>query len=105
MSFKWQDKEISEVKEDSPSYPGVVTVYRKHILEGVINLQSLKPSELAALGGAKMDSFVTKGSKNEMKTWAWLSPKDIAKRKIKTEGINTFKTSGLFQLVVYFSTL
>ncbi|CAD7949383.1 unnamed protein product [Amoebophrya sp. A25] len=86
IGFKWQEKEIAEVKEDSPSYPGVVTVYRKHIIEGAIQMQTLKPSEVAAIGGVKMEAFMTKGAKNEMKTWQWLAPKDISKKKIKTEG-------------------
>eukprot|EP00392_Amoebophrya_sp_AT5.2_P006801 g6813.t1 len=86
VAFNYAEKEIVEVKEDSPSYPGVVTVYRKHIVEGAMQTFNMKPSEIAAIGGQNWESFMTKGNKNEMKTWQWLNSKEIARKKIKIAG-------------------
>ncbi|CAD7926715.1 unnamed protein product [Amoebophrya sp. A120] len=86
VTFNYGEKEIVEVKEDSPSYPGVVTVYRKHIVEGHLQAHAMKPSDLAAVGGQKWDSFMTKGNKDEVKTWQWMTAKEITKKKIKIAG-------------------
>lgn len=46
VSFKYADREVLEEKEESPSYPGVVTVYRKHIVEGNVLSLALKPNQV-----------------------------------------------------------
>lgn len=36
VQFDFGNKEVFEEQEDSPSYPGVMTVYRKEIIEGML---------------------------------------------------------------------
>ena len=79
VSFAFEDAEIVEEKETSPSYPGVSTVYRKTIVFGKTFLNS-KPT---IMGGDKQESFQSTGPKGESKAWSWLSLKDLKSKKIK----------------------
>ena len=47
--YKLNDKELLEEKEESVSYPGVVTVYRKHILECYFDFRASPGSGSAAI--------------------------------------------------------
>jgi len=93
VSLNYKEKEILEEKEDSPSYPGVVTVYRKHIVEGKLMTMVMKPDELAAVGGNKMDPFMTKSSKGVEKTWNWLTAANVQKKAIKISGLKASEES------------
>lgn len=88
ISFNFQDKELVEEKEDSPSYPGVTTVYRKHIVEGNVLIPFLEKSALAAIGWPNLSSFSTAGKKKEIRTWTWMTNEEIEAKGVKVSGVS-----------------
>jgi len=80
VNFDYTLKEIFEEQEESPSYPGVQTVYRKEIIEGTLAGEANsyignKPK------GAK-DWFQEDSTKNT-KYFAWKTDKELQKAKVK----------------------
>lgn len=86
ITFAYDSSELIEEKEDSPSYPGVVTVYRKTIVSGQVLPYSMQANEYEGIGGDKCSPFTTTGPKGETKHWSWCTAKDIKAKKIKIEG-------------------
>jgi len=86
ISLNLNETEIVEEKENSPSYPGVITVYRKTIVTGAVLPFSMTADEYTAIGGEKCQPFQTTGPKKEQKSWSWLTAKEIKSKKIKIEG-------------------
>lgn len=72
-----------EETEMSPSYPGVQTVYRKQLLNGVVTTTS--PAILARIGASKGRSGFSAEGKNpgHWRTYAWMSEKECAAKLIK----------------------
>jgi hypothetical protein len=81
VTFDFAVKEIFEEQEESPSYPGVMTVYRKEIIEGT-------------LSGSQASDYIgknPKGPKDWLKTdntgnskyFAWLTDKQCAQKGVK----------------------
>jgi serine/threonine protein kinase len=81
VNFDFSTKEIFEEQEDSPSYPGVLTVYRKEIIEGM-------------LAGDANSNYVGKNAKNpkdwahqdktgNTKYFAWMTDKQCAQKNVK----------------------
>jgi len=74
-------KEVFETQEESPSYPGVRTVYRKEILEGVVtttDAAALKSMALSA-GGA----FTATDPTGVCRAFAWMSDKMCQQKLVK----------------------
>jgi hypothetical protein len=90
IRFDFAKKESFEEDEpSSTSYPGVRTVYRKEILEGVIEVAD------ADSWGYKEKQLTFEDSKKYVRTFSWMTQKDCdsAHVKLKAEGANN--VSGL----------
>jgi hypothetical protein len=80
VTFDYNLKEVFEEQEESPSYPGVVTVYRKEIVEGTL-----------VVGGDDYIGKTPKGPKDwnrqdktgNTKYFAWMKDKDCIKNGVK----------------------
>lgn len=96
--FDFKKKEVFEEQEESPSYPGVQTVYRKEIIEG--DLQPTDPNNYIGKNvtakGSK-DWYKT-DSKNSTKYFAWMNDKECAKAGVKIKAPEEgSEVSGLVQ--------
>jgi len=80
VTWDFNSKEMFEDQEESPSYPGVVTVYRKEIIEGV--LQGDPKTHVGSNAKGAKDWFKEDKAKNT-KYFAWKMDKDCAKLGIK----------------------
>jgi len=78
--WDFNNKEMFEEQEESPSYPGVMTVYRKEIIEGT--LQGDSKSYIGSNAKGAKDWFREDKSKNT-KYFQWKADKDCQKLGIK----------------------
>jgi len=96
VAFDPANTETFEQIEDSPSYPGVQTVYRKEILAGTV--KSTDPKVLQRLGLAPSGGkFVSSDGKGYETTYAWLTQAECTSKGIKT----SFPHDGSFSTLVY----
>lgn len=79
--FDFKSKEVFEEEMESPSYPGVRTVYRKEILEGQVGA-GLDDATLKRIGlpGSNWDF---EDSKKNTKYMAWMSEGQCHKKQVK----------------------
>eukprot|EP00418_Pyrodinium_bahamense_P003165 CAMPEP_0179020298 /NCGR_PEP_ID=MMETSP0796-20121207/5308_1 /TAXON_ID=73915 /ORGANISM="Pyrodinium bahamense, Strain pbaha01" /LENGTH=766 /DNA_ID=CAMNT_0020716105 /DNA_START=1 /DNA_END=2301 /DNA_ORIENTATION=- len=83
IKFDFTAREYFEEDEDSPSYPGVRTVYRKEIFEGTITTTDGKVlSKLGVSGGGQWSASDSKGYN---RTFKWLTEKQCQDLKIKLQ--------------------
>jgi len=84
-TFDYLSKEYEEADEESPSYPGVRTVYRKEIYEGIITTKDA--GELAKLGlkeGGGQQQYVVTGTDDQyIRTFYWASEGALIAKGIK----------------------
>jgi hypothetical protein len=70
--FDFKSKEIFEEEEESPSYPGVRTVYRKEIVEGqVASTDAAVLKRINVEGKAGTDHYSFEDSKKNTKFFQW----------------------------------
>merc|ERR1711935_564180 len=69
IKFDFVAKECFEEEEDSPSYPGVKTVYRKEIFEGVVGTKDA--GILSRIGVSGSGTFKQADPKNYTRTFVW----------------------------------
>jgi len=79
--FNSSSSECFEDDEDSPSYPGVRTVYRKEILEGTVTTTDAAVLERVGLPGR--DHFQQEDSKSYTRYFVWLSEAQCIEKKIQ----------------------
>lgn len=84
FEFKYSTKELSEQEEESPSYPGIHTVYRKHFVEGYITTKDPETKKLIGLPGGETFQTVADDS-GITKTFEWLTVKSCHEKKVKLE--------------------
>jgi len=74
ITFDFKSKEVFEEEEESPSYPGVRTVYRKEILEGLVTSTDIKVlKRINADAQAGMEYYSFEDSKKNTKFFKWLT--------------------------------
>jgi len=80
VKFNFGKKEVFEEQEESPSYPGVQTVYRKEIIEG--ELEGAESSNYIGktVKGAK--DWMQQDKQNNTKYFAWMMDKDCTKNNV-----------------------
>jgi len=83
ITWDFTRKECFEDDEDSPSYPGVRTVYRKEIFEGVITTSDAKVLERIGLAGKGGGQFSQEDSKKYTRYFCWLSEAQCEEKKVK----------------------
>jgi len=79
--FDFTAREYFEEDEDSPSYPGVRTVYRKEIFEGIVT--NTDPSFLKKIGASGGGDWTSQDSKGYQRTFCWLTEKQCEEKKVK----------------------
>merc|ERR1719240_1811910 len=84
ISIKADSKEAFEESEMSPSYPGVETVYRKEILECVVDVAQTSQDILKRVfaDGTKGD-HKTQDSAGITRTYEWMDEKTCQGLKVK----------------------
>lgn len=82
VNLNFASKEDFEETEDSPSYPGVHTVYRKEIIEGQV--MTTDPAVLKKVGCSTKDGrWRAEDSKKVVRTFAWLDESRCQQKKVK----------------------
>eukprot|EP00429_Kryptoperidinium_foliaceum_P086215 CAMPEP_0176194440 /NCGR_PEP_ID=MMETSP0121_2-20121125/6002_1 /TAXON_ID=160619 /ORGANISM="Kryptoperidinium foliaceum, Strain CCMP 1326" /LENGTH=718 /DNA_ID=CAMNT_0017533187 /DNA_START=18 /DNA_END=2174 /DNA_ORIENTATION=- len=94
VAFDPANTEMFEQIEDSPSYPGVQSIYRKEVLTGTIKSTDAKVLERLGVSGGK---FVSSDGKGYETTYAWLTQAECTARGVKT----SFPHDGEFSTLVY----
>jgi len=84
VKFDFANRELIQSKEESPSYPGVKTMYRKRIIPAVIASTDL--GVLVSIGLPDIREFLTVGNKSDVKTWNWIEKADIMKKNVVIGG-------------------
>mmetsp|Transcript_63157 Transcript_63157/g.116299 ORF Transcript_63157/g.116299 Transcript_63157/m.116299 type:complete len:778 (-) Transcript_63157:56-2389(-) len=93
VSFDFDDKEVFEEENESPSYPGVKTVYRKEIVEGfVVETDRDVLNKIGMIAGS---TWHAKDPKNNTKFFAWLSEKSAQSKSVKLRAEGSEEVSGL----------
>lgn len=69
--FDFRSKEVSEEEEESPSYPGVRTVYQKQTIEGQVTVAD--PAVLERIGVDCKEEYSFTDSKGNTKYFKWLT--------------------------------
>jgi len=83
ITFNFLVKECFEDDEDSPSYPGVRTVYRKEIYEGCVSNTDSAILAKIGLGGQGDGRFSQEDSAKYTRYFSWLSEKQCQDQNVK----------------------
>lgn len=93
ISFDYDDKEVYEEENESPSYPGVKTVYRKEIVEGIVvatDKDVLSKVGLPAGGNWNFEDY-----KKNTKFFSWMTEKAAIAKQAKLRPEGSEEVSGL----------
>lgn len=102
VRFRFSTKELFEEVQDSPSYPGMNTVYRKHIVEGIVCTKDQKVLE--RIGVPKGETWTCEGDRKDTKYWEWWTQKQCTEKNVKLNAAVAKATfSGLVQAPIGFS--
>jgi len=93
VRFDFEDSEVFEEENDSPSFPGVKTVYRKEIVGGYVN--TTDTTVLARVGLPQGTVWQAEDSKKNVKYFSWMTEKDATKKNIKLRAEGSEHVSGL----------
>lgn len=93
VSFDFDDKEVFEEENESPSYPGVKTVYRKEIVEGFV--VSTDKDILSRIGLPAGGTWNAKDPKNNTKFFQWMTEKGAQSKNVKLRAEGSEEVSGL----------
>jgi len=80
VEFNFINKEVFEEQEESPSYPGVVTVYRKEIIEGDLVADA---NNYIGKNPKGPKEWCQADKKNNTKYFAWFTDKDAQKAGVE----------------------
>jgi len=83
VQFDFRNKECFEDDEESPSYPGVRTVYRKEIYEGNIRAQDKDGWAKLGLGTGLQGTFKTQDASQYIRHFAWMSSNVCKAKKVR----------------------
>mmetsp|Transcript_60102 Transcript_60102/g.127332 ORF Transcript_60102/g.127332 Transcript_60102/m.127332 type:complete len:789 (-) Transcript_60102:190-2556(-) len=93
-AVEWDLKRVERHEEEteSPSYPGVRTVYRKEMIEGVVNLKT--SDELAKVGLPNFDTWNASDKAGNTKFFQWMTDNVAISKRVKlkaeaTEAVST----------------
>lgn len=81
IQFQVASKEYFEDEEESPSYPGVRTVYRKEIFEGrLTTTDATTLQHIGVVGGGKLERTDSLGY---LRSYAWLTEAECQQKSMK----------------------
>lgn len=90
----FEHKEVYEEEMDSPSFPGVRTVYRKEILEGCLKEDNTKEA-LRRIGLPEGHTWSVEDCKGNTKFFSWMSEQQANENKVKLKAEGSEEVSGL----------
>lgn len=94
ISFDYDEKEVFEEESESPSYPGVKTVYRKEILEGCVI--ATDKDILGRIGlPAATATWSAEDPKKNTKFFTWMPEKQAISKQVKLRAGGSEQVSGL----------
>mmetsp|Transcript_126589 Transcript_126589/g.218421 ORF Transcript_126589/g.218421 Transcript_126589/m.218421 type:complete len:767 (-) Transcript_126589:152-2452(-) len=85
VSLDFNMKESFEEEEESPSYPGVTTVYRKEIIQG----------KIVGAGGPTKGEWSKQDKTGNTKFFQWMTDKQCAQKNVKYKAPEDEEVSGL----------
>jgi len=95
VDFYFDEKEVYEEETESPTYPGVRTVYRKEIIEGIVSTNDSKL--ISRIGLPLGNDWSTVDSNGNVKFFAWYTPPQALALKVKLTGEDSPDASALVQ--------
>eukprot|EP00440_Ansanella_granifera_P024579 gb/GFBE01026692.1/.p1 GENE.gb/GFBE01026692.1/~~gb/GFBE01026692.1/.p1 ORF type:complete len:801 (+),score=182.93 gb/GFBE01026692.1/:1-2403(+) len=93
VHFAFDEREVYEEEMDSPSFPGVRTVYRKEIMQCYI--KETDQDVLRAIGLPDGSEWSQEDNKSNTKFFAWVSESEAARLKVKLRAEGSEEVSGL----------
>jgi len=93
VQFYSDEKEVYEEEMDSPSFPGVRTVYRKEIMPCYV--KETNEEILKSIGLPASSSWSCEDGKNNTKFFDWMSESEAIKNKVKLRAEGSEEVSGL----------
>uniref|UniRef100_A0A7S2FVZ8 Protein kinase domain-containing protein n=1 Tax=Alexandrium andersonii TaxID=327968 RepID=A0A7S2FVZ8_9DINO len=93
LKFEFATCEYFEEEEDSPSYPGVRTVYRKEIFAGSVTTSD--PKVLQTIGVTGSGKWENQDSKGYTRSYNWLNEKECGTRQVKMKAVSGNDVSAL----------
>jgi len=84
VEFNHGEGEIVQETEESKSYPGLQTIYRKHIVEGLV--REGKGDILRKFGLPQGEDFTSVGDKQETRFWSWWTDEHCKQVGLAVEG-------------------
>jgi hypothetical protein len=93
ISFDYDEKEVYEEENESPSYPGVKTVYRKEIVEG--HVVATDKDILSKVGLPAGNNWNFEDKKKNTKYFSWMTDKAAIAKGAKLRPEGSEEVSGL----------
>mmetsp|Transcript_75881 Transcript_75881/g.180306 ORF Transcript_75881/g.180306 Transcript_75881/m.180306 type:complete len:769 (+) Transcript_75881:82-2388(+) len=93
VHFDFDETETFEEENESPSYPGVMTVYRKEIVEGYV--QHDNPDELTKIGLPSGGPFSAQDARKNTKFLSWMPEKAAVAKQVKLRAEGSEQVSSL----------
>eukprot|EP00930_Biecheleria_cincta_P074398 TRINITY_DN6160_c0_g1_i1.p1 TRINITY_DN6160_c0_g1~~TRINITY_DN6160_c0_g1_i1.p1 ORF type:complete len:799 (+),score=170.29 TRINITY_DN6160_c0_g1_i1:200-2596(+) len=93
VHFGFEEKEVFEEEMDSPSFPGVRTVYRKEIMQCYVN--ETDEALRKAVGLPQGDGWSFEDKKRNTKFFQWMTEEDAIAQKVKLRAAGSEEVSGL----------
>lgn len=93
VRFGFEEKEVYEEEMDSPSFPGVRTVYRKEIMQCYVN--ETDEALRKAVGLPQGDGWSFEDKKRNTKFFQWMTEEDAIAQKVKLRAAGSEEVSGL----------
>lgn len=102
-NFAFEDTEVYEEEMDSPSFPGVRTVYRKEIMEGHLKETDEATALRIGLLEPEGTDWSVQDHKGNLKSFAWMTEVEAHKKKVKLMAEGSEEVSGLVMPPVGFN--
>eukprot|EP00747_Dinoflagellata_sp_TGD_P095108 gnl/TRDRNA2_/TRDRNA2_166350_c0_seq2.p1 gnl/TRDRNA2_/TRDRNA2_166350_c0~~gnl/TRDRNA2_/TRDRNA2_166350_c0_seq2.p1 ORF type:complete len:778 (+),score=217.81 gnl/TRDRNA2_/TRDRNA2_166350_c0_seq2:90-2423(+) len=94
VEFDFDEKEVFEEETESPSYPGVRTVYRKEIVQG--SVVTTDTALLNKIGLPACKEWSAEDTSKNTKFFVWLTEKEaVQKHRVKLKAEGSEEVSGL----------
>lgn len=93
VNFNFDEKEVYEEENDSPSFPGVRTVYRKEIVQCYIS--ETRPDVLQRIGLPDGTEWSFQDKKNNNKFFSWMTEAGALEKQVKLWADGGEEVSGL----------
>ncbi|CAE7376794.1 par-1 [Symbiodinium natans] len=94
-NFAFEDTEVYEEEMDSPSFPGVRTVYRKEIMEGHLKATDEATALRIGLLVPGGSDWSVQDHKGNLKSFAWMTEQEAHDKKVKLMAEGSEEVSGL----------